>query len=703
MMRNSVILATGIVAASLFFPPPATAAPAVENHEQPRQTEGQVSAAPAPVVAEEITVTGKRTPPKIEVSPDVRTLPASVAVMTAAEIAAAPRRDAGEVIRALPGVDYVYYGQGGIPSGPSVRGYTDRNFGQDMAGFMDGIPLNLFGFVASHGALDLTPIFPEAVERIELIRGPFAARYGDFHRGASLNFVTRDGVTEPAINLSIGSFGAVRAVGTWGNYDPNRTSVYANIDAYTIDGYADNQGLQHLRSFNKLHVPLGASDLTVTALLFTSEWDSPGYLSKQRVERGEVGERAAGNPTDGGSLDQLLLSLRYRLGPNSANPLIATVYGSTRQWERFRHDAIISPAQTQVRQIDERTTLGARVEKIFGGDLAGRPSLFTIGATTHYDDADTRQDQTLRRTVTGAIDNVHVELLNSGIYVEEELQMLSWLKLAGGLRYSQIRYDIDDRIRAPGTYVDSYSTSKVNPKIGVVVAPMAGLELFAQYASGMRSPTPRTEIRNSIGSIDRITVAETENYEIGAVFRPVARFELRADFWRADNSNEVRGIPPGGVQFESLGQSRREGYDLEMVYFTGAATMLFANHSSVDARLLTPVNPLAVYLPDVPDSVSQAGVRSALDAGRGRVAFGVDAARYGRKYLNTLGTIRGDSYERITANATWLAAASPMRLWAKAVSYPGSRFGESEFLFGQTVGVRPNPRLMLELGAGYSF
>ena len=50
----------------------------------------------------------------------------------------------------------------------------------------------------------------------------------------------------------------------------------------------------------------------------------------------------------------------------------------------------------------------------------------------------------------------------------------------------------------------------------MVIAPLRQIELYANYVVGMRSPTPRTEVRNSVGSIDRVEVAETESYEVGA-------------------------------------------------------------------------------------------------------------------------------------------------------------------------------------------
>ncbi|MFN2634671.1 MAG: TonB-dependent receptor plug domain-containing protein, partial [Thermoanaerobaculia bacterium] len=136
-------------------------------------------------VRTDITVSAEAPPKMTQVSADVRTLPANSSVLGPSAYETRLYREPGEVVRSLSGVDFVVYGQGGVPSGPSIRGYTDRNFGQDIAGYLDGIPLNLFGFVASHGAMDTTLLPPDAIDRVEVVRGPMEARFGDFDRGAS--------------------------------------------------------------------------------------------------------------------------------------------------------------------------------------------------------------------------------------------------------------------------------------------------------------------------------------------------------------------------------------------------------------------------------------------------------------------------------------------------------------------------------------
>ena len=49
------------------------------------------------------------------------------------------------------------------------------------------------------------------------------------------------------------------------------------------------------------------------------------------------------------------------------------------------------------------------------------------------------------------------------------------------------------------------------------------------------------------------------------------------------------------------------------------------------------------------------------------------------------------------------AIRSPVRAWVGGFFYPGSRYGESEYLFGSRVGVRPNPRVSATGGLTVTF
>jgi outer membrane receptor protein involved in Fe transport len=537
------------------------------------------------------------------------------------------------------------------------------------------------------------------------VRGPIETRYGDFNRGGTLNVVTRNGVARPSITASGGSHGSWSADGEYGNYSgERRVSVYSNLGTQGTRGYAENQGLWHNRFFNRVIVPVGRGDLSFTAQNGWSEWDSPGYLDKAALLTGAVDERDDVNPTDGGELQHNLYSARYRVGANAGRPLEGTFYVSARDWTRWRQDVLLGPTQAQVRQTDDRTTWGYRIEQTWGRVFGTGPLLVTVGSALQRADASTQQARTILREFAAFNDDVDELMTDVGVYGEAQIGITNWLKTVTGLRYSRFEYDIVDNLRQPGEYVDEYSAAKWQPKVGLVIAPMRQIELYANYVVGMRSPTPRTEVRNSVASIDRVAVAETESYEVGATLRPTSRIDVDATWWRADNSNEVRGIPPGGVQFESLGASKPNGASVDVRWFVFSGARVYGGLSWVKARLQTPATAAAIHLPDIPDYVHQVGVHAPLgrpDTLAGRFGATLDFAFYGGKDLNTLGTIRGDRYQRGTFQIRY--SQSRYRAWLSGFFYPGSTFGESEYLFGTRVGVRPNPPVSATGGLAVTF
>lgn len=149
-------------------------------------------------------------------------------------------------------------------------------------------------------------------------------------------------------------------------------------------------------------------------------------------------------------------------------------------------------------------------------------------------------------------------------------------------------------------------------------------------------------MRNSLSSVGRMDIAKTESSEAGLTVRPSVKVEMLGAVWRADISNEIRGVPPGGVEFVRGGHR--------------------------------------------PGTLSVAG----------------DFSIYGPRDLNTLGTIRAEQYERITSSIAY-TARDRNRLWLGGFVYPGSRIAEAAFLFNQKVGIRANPRVSLEAGMTHTF
>ncbi len=124
--------------------------------------------------------------------------PASVSVITAAELRRLGVRTAGEAIAFLPEVAARAYGGPGSLITPSIRGSS----AEQVLVLLDGVPLN--GVFA--GTVDLSTIPIDDIEHIEVLRGPFSAIYGSGALGGVISIVTRRRAPATA-TISGGSFG----------------------------------------------------------------------------------------------------------------------------------------------------------------------------------------------------------------------------------------------------------------------------------------------------------------------------------------------------------------------------------------------------------------------------------------------------------------------------------------------------------------
>ncbi|MDR7544000.1 MAG: TonB-dependent receptor [Armatimonadota bacterium] len=159
------------------------------------------SASPIPALAQE-------PPPEFElpdvVSPARRpqpaaASPASVSVLTAADLQRLGVRTVGEALAYLPETLARAYGGAGSLITPSIRGSS----AEQVLVLLDGVPLNnVLG-----GTVDLSTIPVAEVERIEVLRGPFSAIYGSGALGGVVSVITRR--RGPAtVTLGGGSAGA---------------------------------------------------------------------------------------------------------------------------------------------------------------------------------------------------------------------------------------------------------------------------------------------------------------------------------------------------------------------------------------------------------------------------------------------------------------------------------------------------------------
>ncbi len=170
-----------------------------------------------------ITATGNETP-LVETAP-------STTVITRNAIERHQYQTVAEALRQVPGVHVARNGGIGQPTSLFIRG-TNSNHVLVM---IDGVKIN--DTTTPNGAFDFSNLMTDAIERIEVVRGPQSTLYGSDAIGGVINIITRKGSTaggpvSGSIELAGGSHNTFKEAVTL--YGGNQKATYmlslANIN-----------------------------------------------------------------------------------------------------------------------------------------------------------------------------------------------------------------------------------------------------------------------------------------------------------------------------------------------------------------------------------------------------------------------------------------------------------------------------------------
>ena len=131
-----------------------------------------------------------------------------VSVVTSAELRERNEGQALDVLRTLPGMVFAQDGGRGSVADLFVRG-GNSNYNLVL---LDGVPINSFYY---GGLFDFAHISADAIEEVQVARGPQSAVYGSYALGSVVSFETRAPESGPALDV----------VAEGGTHDENRVSL----------------------------------------------------------------------------------------------------------------------------------------------------------------------------------------------------------------------------------------------------------------------------------------------------------------------------------------------------------------------------------------------------------------------------------------------------------------------------------------------
>lgn len=201
----------------------------------PALSAAQQAATPAtPSELDAITVTAQRVPT------DGRTLPVSISVITADDIAASSARTMQDLLSTQAGIHLINTSSASDNAIVDLRGFGITGASNTLI-MIDGVKQNTNDLSAP--SLGVVPL--DQVERVEIVRGSGSVQYGGGTTGGVINIITRkDFSKEPVTARATATFGSygLRQYDAAVAMNNQKVGVDAYLQSLRSDGYRDHSG-----------------------------------------------------------------------------------------------------------------------------------------------------------------------------------------------------------------------------------------------------------------------------------------------------------------------------------------------------------------------------------------------------------------------------------------------------------------------------
>ncbi len=542
----------------------------------------------------EIQVSDTGEKPKSSITLQASGLPTAVTVIGRDEIERTNvGRDYTDLLRRVPGVNAYSFGQGDIGSPIKMRGFVGTSsHGGDVAVYIDGVPQNFpSANQGGPGMSDLSWLSPDMVERIEVIKGPFSALYGDQNRAGAINIVTRD-AGDSSIAASLGSYSSTRVSGVYsGTSGPVRT--FAVADVYGTKGYRDNSGEVRGSVFAKGAMVVDDALWALRGSYYKADWNAPGYINYANLLNGTIKptDRDTTAPPLWGNAERFGLVLT-RTPAKGEDGLHGTAY--VEHFDKTRANPVTGNANALNVQNDNRWIYGGRAlvnrsfsdrgAITFGGEIRGDRG---TGINQRWD--------TAGGPGSNYNNNWNLDLITYGLFVQGQYRLLDSLKLVGGLRVDTFDYKIDN-LKLPAASVNYYK-SVTTPRAGIVWTPIKAIDIFANVGEGFRSPAER-ELSPPLAlgplgaaggtSYPGLEPPKLKAHDFGFNALIGSQWKISAAKYHTLNKNEIRETVPGNGIYAGIGDTTRDGWETDLRFFATDTLSFYGSLGKVNAKVNIP-------------------------------------------------------------------------------------------------------------------
>jgi iron complex outermembrane receptor protein len=589
--------------------------------------------------AEEVTVTATRDPRA------VTEVPAAVAVVGERALAASRAEGLDAYFDAVPGV-VAQPSDGASDVKLAIRGFGARaGFGvRDLLVLVDGVPIT-----DADGFTRLDQIDLAAAERLEVVKGPASALYGNAAFGGVLNVITRRGaIGAPSarLRLEAGELGFAKGLASVAGGSERGSLAYAlHLSESRLDGFREHNDTETRRANGTLEW-FGDGRTTVTALLNVSRMrdEIPGTLDRDRLERDPSQVRPVFELFDHRRDDdrrRLGLTVERQLG--STSTLEARLFGLTRDLDHPIFQVLVSDADR----------LLAGVRWAWQPRPPGRAQRLTLGVDGDRETSDNQRYANAFGSRGRLLFDAGQEVESLGLYAQDEITVAESVSLTVGARYDRIRFALDDRLRQPRDLSAERTFERASPKLGLLWRPRADLGIYLNLATGFQVPTTSelTATGGVSGFNEELRPQRARHAEVGLRGSPGDRVRVELALFQTDVHDEIlpRTVVNEQTVFGNVGRTRHRGAELGLEVSLAGPLEARLAYGLSDNELVELGAFRGNTLPGVPErrgSVIVATRREGLNA---RLGY----ERVGPTFLDDANTRRQEGYGLLSAGLTY--------------------------------------------------
>lgn len=507
-----------------------------------------------------------------------------------------PLSRVGELAENVPGLIATQHSGEGKANQYFLRGFN-LDHGTDLAGFVDGAPINMRTHGHGQGYLDLNFLIPELVERIDYTKGPYHADLGDFGSAGSIAFTTKTRLPRPLAEVTGGSFGYVRALAA-GSADVGGGTLLAAFEATRSDGpwVLD----ERLAKFNTL-VRYSAASWSLALSGYSNRWNSTDQIPERAVVSGLIPLNGFIDPSDGGRSGRVALNFNGHFG---STKLVAYAIGSRLQLTNNFTYFLEDPANgDEFIQIDRRGVFGGSVRQEIHGGVVD----WHFGAETRWDHIGTvGLYHAVAGQVTGTIRQDKVDEYSGALFAEGEAHLTRRLRFVLGFRGDAIGYDVRSNLAANS---GQGAAAIVSPKAAVAWGVGGGAELYVNYGEGyhsndVRGATITVDPQNGTPQLPVPLFARSRGAELGGRIERQRFTASLVGFWLDLASELVFSGDEGTTQPNAA--TRRFGTELALFWRPTARVSLDTAAAWTHARFRG-VEPGQAFIPSATPLVLSGG------------------------------------------------------------------------------------------------